>query len=74
MPGIGVEFYQQCLKFHTSTNLTVTEIHELGLREVERIQGEMEEIVIEMGYNNLSLHQFTDMIRSIVHQSYIVQL
>ena len=60
---MGPEFYRQCLKFHTSTNLTVTEIHQLGLDEVERIEREMEDIVTEMGYTNTTLPEFTDMIR-----------
>ena len=63
LPGIGREFYSQCLKFHTSTNLTVLEIHQLGLQEVERIEMEMKAIVMELGYTNTTLQQFSDMIR-----------
>ena len=55
---------QACLEFHTSTVLTAPEIHSLGLREVERIEGEMLLIVREMGFSNLTLPQFTDMIRN----------
>ena len=69
LPGIGVEFYAQCLKFHTSTNMTVEQIHQLGLEEVERIELEMKEIVTELGYTNISLQQFTDIIRSILNTS-----
>ena len=43
--------------------MTVEQIHQLGLEEVERIQTEMKDIVTEMGYSNLTLQQFTDMIR-----------
>ena len=63
LPGIGKEFYDECLKFHTSTNMTVTEIHELGLTEVDRIEEEMKEIITELGYSNLTLQQFSQMIR-----------
>ena len=63
LPGIGAEFYAECLKFHTSTNMTVDQIHQLGLDEVERIELEMKEIVAELGYTNISLQQFTDIIR-----------
>ena len=63
LPDIGEQFYKQCLKFHTSTNMTAEEIHNLGLEEVERIEKEMMDIVVEMGYNNLTLQQFSEMIR-----------
>lgn len=64
LPGIGEDFYAQCLKFHTSTNMTVNDIHELGLAEVDRIESEMRLIVEELGYDNLTLQQFTEMIRN----------
>ena len=43
--------------------MTVDQIHQLGLDEVERIELEMKEIVAELGYTNISLQQFTDIIR-----------
>ena len=43
--------------------MTAEEIHNLGLEEVDRIEKEMMDIVVEMGYNNLTLQQFSDMIR-----------
>lgn len=49
LPG-GAEFYEHRLRMITSTNLTAEEIHELGLREVERIHGEMRAILRELGY------------------------
>ena len=63
LPVIGEQFYKQCLKFHTSTNMTEEEIHNLGLEEVDRIEKEMMDIVVEMGYDNLTLQQFSEMIR-----------
>ena len=63
LPDIGEQFYKQCLKFHTSTNMTEEEIHNLGLEEVDRIEKEMMDIVVEMGYSNLTLQQFSEMIR-----------
>ena len=63
LPDIGKQFYKQCLKFHTSTNMTEEEIHNLGLEEVDRIEKEMMDIVVEMGYGNLTLQQFSEMIR-----------
>jgi hypothetical protein len=39
------------------------EIHQKGLDEVARIEEEMKEILEEMGFSNLTLPQFIDMIR-----------
>jgi len=43
IPG-GAAFYQQCLKFHTSLDITPREVHEIGLVEVARIRKEMERV------------------------------
>ena len=40
----GKRFYQQCIKFHTNTDLTPDEIHNMGLAEVARIEGEMKQV------------------------------
>ena len=40
----GTEFYKQCIRFHTSTELTAQEIHDIGLREVERIENDMKKV------------------------------
>jgi uncharacterized protein (DUF885 family) len=42
---------------------SVQEIHQKGLDEVARIEEEMKEILEEMGFSNLTLPQFIDMIR-----------
>merc|ERR1719312_317290 len=64
LPGNGQEFYKACLKFHTSTDLTAEEIHRKGQDEVTRIETEMRKIVLETGYENLTLPEFTEMIRN----------
>ena len=46
----GSLYYGWALRFHTSTDLDADAIHELGLREVERIHGEMREILRAEGY------------------------
>ena len=56
--------FQACLEFHTSTKLTATQIHSLGLREVERIEEEMLSIIRELGYSNLTLPEFTEKVRN----------
>jgi len=43
IPG-GAEFYQQCLKWHTSLDITPDEVHAIGLAEVARIRKEMERV------------------------------
>lgn len=37
----GPEAYRVALKYHTTTDLTPEEIHSVGLKEVERIKGQM---------------------------------
>jgi uncharacterized protein (DUF885 family) len=43
-------FYAHQLRSYTTTDLTADEIHELGLREVERLQEEMRAILRAEGY------------------------
>jgi len=64
LPELGVEFYDQMLKFHTSTNMTATEIHNLGLAEVDRIEVEMKMIIEELGFGDMTLQEFSDYIRN----------
>ncbi len=47
----GERFYQAKLREYTTTNMTADEIHELGLREVARIENEMLEILGSQGYD-----------------------
>jgi uncharacterized protein (DUF885 family) len=46
----GAEYYAYTLRHHTTLDLTVDEIHELGLKELERIHAEMRVIFDELGY------------------------
>lgn len=43
MPG-GQEYYQACLDYHLGTHLTPSQIHSLGYREVERLEGLMRKV------------------------------
>jgi uncharacterized protein (DUF885 family) len=47
----GPAFYEERLAAMTTTDMTADEIHELGLREVARIQGEMEAIRQRVGFD-----------------------
>ena len=54
-PGVwqfpdGEAYYQQCLRRHTTTEMSVEEIHELGRQNVERIHAEMRPLFAELGY------------------------
>jgi uncharacterized protein (DUF885 family) len=48
----GITYYNDCLKFHTTTNMTPDEIHQLGLDEVQRVRTAMLNIAAQEGYEN----------------------
>ncbi len=45
----GKEAYEYFLRHYTTTDLTADEIHEIGLRQVARIEGEMDTILRRLG-------------------------
>jgi uncharacterized protein (DUF885 family) len=49
VPG-GDDYYRYLIRFFTTTNMTPQEIHDLGLSEVDRIQGEMRDIIEQVGF------------------------
>ena len=53
----GAEYYAHRLKRMTTTDMTADEIHDLGLREVDRIHGEMREIMKKVGFDG-TLQEF----------------
>lgn len=53
----GEAFYADRLRINTTTELSADEIHEIGLREVARIHGEMERIKAQVGFQG-TLQQF----------------
>jgi len=46
----GKEFYALRARQFTTTDMTPQQIHDIGLREVKRIRGEMEEIMQDVGF------------------------
>jgi len=46
----GKAFYKNRTKYYTTTDMTPKEIHELGLKEVARIRGEMGNVIKEVGF------------------------
>ena len=59
----GEKFYDNALQRVTTTNLTAEEIHEIGLKEVARIHGEMEKIMEEVGFEG-SLDDFFEFMKT----------
>ena len=47
----GEAYYQNRAKHYTTTDMTAEEIHDLGLKEVARIRGEMQTIVDELEFD-----------------------
>jgi uncharacterized protein (DUF885 family) len=59
----GLKFYEERTRFHTTTNLTPDEIHQIGLKEVARIRAEMDKIIRAVGFKG-SFAEFLDFLRT----------
>ncbi|MDQ3046142.1 MAG: DUF885 domain-containing protein [Bacteroidota bacterium] len=59
----GDAFYDVALKQTTTTEMTADQIHELGLKEVARIHGEMREIMKTVKFKSDDLQEFFDFMR-----------
>ena len=59
----GKAFYKNRAKHYTTTDMTPKEIHELGLKEVARIRGEMEAVIKEVGFKG-SFAEFIHFLRT----------
>ena len=67
-PGIGAlpggkQVYSRLAQHFTTTELTPDEIHEIGLREVARIRGEMETVIDTVGFD-VDIAAFNDFLRT----------
>jgi len=51
----GARYYAWALRYHTTTDESADQIHELGLREVGRIHGELREILRGLGIDAADL-------------------
>jgi len=47
----GKQYYEELARHYTTTDLTPDEIHDIGLKEIERIRGEMEEIIKSVNWD-----------------------
>jgi uncharacterized protein (DUF885 family) len=61
-PG-GDAWYQNRIAWFTTTGLTADEIHEIGLKEVTRIRGEMQKIIEQVGFKG-SFAEFLQFLRT----------
>ncbi|MGA9771787.1 MAG: DUF885 domain-containing protein [Blastocatellia bacterium] len=59
----GADYYQYCIRRHTTTSLTAKEIHEIGLGEVARIRKEMEGIIQKVGFKG-TFQEFLTFLRT----------
>ncbi|MCF6274383.1 MAG: DUF885 domain-containing protein [Robiginitomaculum sp.] len=59
----GAAYYQSKLNYYTTTEMTADEIHNIGLAEVARIQGEMRQIMKQVGFEG-SLQDFYNFLRT----------
>ena len=67
-PGIGAvpggkQVYSRLAQHFTTTDLTPDEIHEIGLREVARIRGEMETVIDTVGFKG-DITAFNEFLRT----------
>jgi uncharacterized protein (DUF885 family) len=58
----GDAFYRELVKYHTTTDLTPDQIHELGLKEVARIRGEMDKVMARVEFKG-DFAQFLEFLR-----------
>src|SRR3546814_13782722 len=59
----GADYYNERLGYYTTTDYTAEQIHDIGLRGVERIHGEMREIMKQVGFEG-SLQDFFQHLRT----------
>ncbi|MBZ6377733.1 DUF885 domain-containing protein [Pacificimonas aurantium] len=59
----GAAYYKERLGYYTTTDMTAEEVHQLGLEQVARIHGEMEEIMDQVGFEG-SRNAFFESLRN----------
>jgi uncharacterized protein (DUF885 family) len=55
----GLAYYADRIRHHTTTTLTAEEIHQIGLKEVERIHGEMKDVMARVNFKGTREEFFT---------------
>ena len=59
----GYAWYENLASYHTSTELTPEEIHQIGLSEVKRIRSEMDKIIERVGWEG-TFDEFLNFLRT----------
>jgi uncharacterized protein (DUF885 family) len=62
LPG-GTEYYAYLIRHFTTMDISAEEVHRLGLAEVERIKGEMMEVMEDVGFSG-DFEDFLDFLRT----------
>lgn len=62
LPG-GRAFYEHRVRMYTTLDITPDEVHERGLAEVQRIRGEMQEVIGQTGFDG-SFTEFLEYLRT----------
>ena len=59
----GEAFYENRVRYYTTLDMNSDEVHQLGLQEVKRIRGEMESIIVDVGFEG-SFAEFLHFLRT----------
>ena len=60
----GRDFYDAVLQWHTSTQMTPQEVHDMGLEEVASIRSGVDQLLVQLGAGNKTFQQFATEARS----------
>ena len=66
----GNTFYYTCLRFHTTTDLSADEIHDIGLKEIESLREGVMEVAKTLGEGNVTFSEFTKSVRDDPSQAF----
>jgi len=58
----GADMYRFFARYHTTTELSPEEIHQIGMREVDRIGSKIKKLMRKIGFNG-SIREFTDHVK-----------
>jgi uncharacterized protein (DUF885 family) len=56
--GGGRDFYDAVLQWHTSTQMTPEQVHDMGLEEVAAIRSGVDQLLVQLGAGNKTFQQF----------------
>ncbi len=59
----GEKWYDERVRYNTTTDVTAKEVHEIGKQEVERIKGEMLDIIKQVGFKG-TFQEFNEFLRT----------